>query len=823
MGQCYSGGFKTDPINICDEHRVIHTATDYGHQSHGSNFDPSFGFFEFVYYWISAVRGFFPDDEFPYNNLTYQGSSDEIPVSDFLNHPYLSSYYLNIYTTQHDYRVPDENGDGVIQMQEAFNYANDMDLYSPTGYHHTYNNYPEEDPQEYHNIGFRWDNFEWDLLTLSGLTGEALILDPPLISGNFLIGGGDLILGAVGYEQEIEIAENSIITFTPGDYNLCIVEPTTLIVDNNVTFQGLNDGSPNNRIEIYGDVIFGNNVAFTAPEGKLWNGLYLYNKEGSIVMAGATFSHTGIENEADSLTITNSEFKNSTIEQYGNKLFLSYTDFDTSNVYCYYTDSGSKVGDPDDVEINISHCNFENSVNDYPIYICNYDRYDINNNIISDCNQSIYLYECGHPVLCNVSDNVFEENNNIGIQIYHSYADIVGNNVIRENSYGLVAAQNSSISMIGNSNSPYQIVYDNSNEEIVTDQGSYPENLYNNKIYDDSYTTGTPDQYLFRCNLGFYSERCLNAVNNYWGSASFNWNEWDGDSRFSPSDAFDYIPVWDPGQGSKDGNTEAHLLYAEAESLIKQGLYKDAKTLYRSIIDLYTSTDYAMYSMRNLIPMEAVYGKDFLSLKEYYLNDPKCNINDERTKLSQYLANYCMIKLEEFQEAITFFEDIISDPDTELDSVYAVIDAGYTYLLMVNNGKSGYIGKIPELKPKSERDFCAIRDELIAKLFGLVYEEESDEPEIEFTFELKHNYPNPFKGSTKISFSLPASIQKADLKIYNIRGQLVKDFDIDTTPGLRNISWDGCDNFGKRVSSGIYFYKLTADKKGVIKKMIMMR
>jgi len=61
--------------------------------------------------------------------------------------------------------------------------------------------------------------------------------------------------------------------------------------------------------------------------------------------------------------------------------------------------------------------------------------------------------------------------------------------------------------------------------------------------------------------------------------------------------------------------------------------------------------------------------------------------------------------MEQYPEAISFFEAIISDPDTELDSVYAVIDAGYTYLLMENGGKSGYVGKMAELKPKSERNF----------------------------------------------------------------------------------------------------------------------
>ena len=379
--------------------------------------------------------------------------------------------------------------------------------------------------------------------------------------------------------------------------------------------------------------------------------------------------------------------------------------------------------------------------------------------------------------------------------------------------------------MVGNESYPLQSVYDNINEEIVVDYSSYPESMYHNSIYDDSFNYGAPDQYLMKCNIEFQfgDERFLDAENNYWGSASLNWDEWDGDDRFAPAIAFDYIPVWDPGTPREGGLEGAALLYAEADSHIKEEEYDDAKTIYQNIIDTYTLTDYAMYSMRNLLSLEIISGHEFSSLREYYLTDPKCNINDERTKLSKYLGNYCTVKLEEFPEAITFFEDIISDPETRLDSVYAVIDAGFTYLLMENEGKSGYVGKMAELKPKSEQDFSVLRDELIAKLFGLVYDEINAEPELEYPFELRYNYPNPFRGSTKISFSLPASVQKADLKVYNIRGQLVKEFDIDSLPGIRRISWDGRDTYGKEVGSGIYFYKLTADKKSTMRKMVLVR
>ncbi len=141
---------------------------------------------------------------------------------------------------------------------------------------------------------------------------------------------------------------------------------------------------------------------------------------------------------------------------------------------------------------------------------------------------------------------------------------------------------------------------------------------------------------------------------------------------------------------------------------------------------------------------------------------------------------------------------------------------------MDNGGKSDYVGKMAELKPKSVKEFRIMSDGLLSELFEII-QTEPEEPNVGYTFDLKHNYPNPFNTSTTISFSLPLSTKKAELKIYNIKGQLVRKLDMDTKSGIGSISWDGRDSNGKKVGSGIYFYKLTADNKEIVKKMVLMR
>ncbi len=88
---------------------------------------------------------------------------------------------------------------------------------------------------------------------------------------------------------------------------------------------------------------------------------------------------------------------------------------------------------------------------------------------------------------------------------------------------------------------------------------------------------------------------------------------------------------------------------------------------------------------------------------------------------------------------------------------------------------------------------------------------------------LKQNYPNPFNPTTSISFSLPKS-GKASLKIYNIKGQLVKTLvNGPTAGGDHTVVWNGKNDNDNSVSSGIYFYSLKSGSHTETKKMMMVK
>ncbi len=86
------------------------------------------------------------------------------------------------------------------------------------------------------------------------------------------------------------------------------------------------------------------------------------------------------------------------------------------------------------------------------------------------------------------------------------------------------------------------------------------------------------------------------------------------------------------------------------------------------------------------------------------------------------------------------------------------------------------------------------------------------------------NFPNPFNPETTISFSIPEA-SKIDLSIYNIKGQKVKILINDEfEKGTHNIIWNGKDSFGKKVGSGVYFYKLKVNgKEKAIRKCLLLK
>lgn len=89
--------------------------------------------------------------------------------------------------------------------------------------------------------------------------------------------------------------------------------------------------------------------------------------------------------------------------------------------------------------------------------------------------------------------------------------------------------------------------------------------------------------------------------------------------------------------------------------------------------------------------------------------------------------------------------------------------------------------------------------------------------------ELYQNYPNPFNPTTLISYTLPKT-SSVELKIFDILGNDVRTLvnEIQNS-GIRNSKWDGTDNDGNKLSSGIYYCRLKVNDNIKTIKMILMK
>ena len=89
---------------------------------------------------------------------------------------------------------------------------------------------------------------------------------------------------------------------------------------------------------------------------------------------------------------------------------------------------------------------------------------------------------------------------------------------------------------------------------------------------------------------------------------------------------------------------------------------------------------------------------------------------------------------------------------------------------------------------------------------------------------LHQNTPNPFNPMTTISFDL-ARDSHVSLKIYDVAGRLVRGLANEKmVAGFgKQVVWNGLDNSGNRVSSGVYFYRLVAGDITATKKMVVMK
>jgi len=148
----------------------------------------------------------------------------------------------------------------------------------------------------------------------------------------------------------------------------------------------------------------------------------------------------------------------------------------------------------------------------------------------------------------------------------------------------------------------------------------------------------------------------------------------------------------------------------------------------------------------------------------------------------------------------------------------------YSYSIPKTMGKSSAPAK--NANPRSFRKIS--EDDVLLHKFAITVQH-SDATGVDETslipdeYYLKQNFPNPFNPSTTIEYGIPEA-GNVSILIYNILGQEVRNLvNIKQVAGMHSVRWDGKDNWGVDVGSGVYFYKISANKFQQIQKLILLR
>jgi len=162
------------------------------------------------------------------------------------------------------------------------------------------------------------------------------------------------------------------------------------------------------------------------------------------------------------------------------------------------------------------------------------------------------------------------------------------------------------------------------------------------------------------------------------------------------------------------------------------------------------------------------------------------------------------------------FKDAFNPTQNWYANSYLAIDQG-PIIVMMENYRSGLLWDTFMANTEVQPMLNAI---------GFVPDSTTDvEDEISTVsdFRLIGNYPNPFNPSTIIVFNIPKT-QSIQLIIYNSLGQVVREIVKEELPsGLNEIVWNGNDQRGKLVVSGVYFYRIKSDKTFLTGKMILTK
>lgn len=646
----------TDGLAEC-KNRAVHTSTDQTHLSWveqhmaagvntrgggGGGNDSNRIVDEYVYYWSAASLGYYPILElhsdaptgpwYKYGNTTI-GSFlwDEFGSFDEGNGYSHTGYDVN----------PNTNSDGVLSMEEAFRFADNLDSYSRRGYFHPkemfYNN-GQDTCVEYPCHAYE-SSFTKELITLSGYKGT------------------------VG---------NSAATGTGHKYILSggvyVEEDTTLIITNNTLIEGGSQSFINR-----GNLVTDNNLS-----NATFHRVNLLNSMGSLSLSNCVFDTCGIIETIDGpFSITNSTLNETSV--------LAHID--------------EMPRDPYNVVITNDTFNISSDMD--AIVLRRIPQCNVSGNVITTGGNGIYLNRLSGTYTSNlINNNTISNCGGSGILSYASNGSLYGNAVTDNDVDGLQSLNLSGLYVTGNnmafSRYETQRFINNDRYQVHASNNSYPDNFHYNWLCGN----GTSSDYIlfFESNYPQGNHpKMFDVSYNCWYPLSDS--NIPGHLLSSGNTAFSYLPTWS-ANGTLGIPDRSGSMLAIANGLVETGDYDMARDWYMHLIEDYPESFEAVAAMKALFSIEVEADGDFTALKDYYLGLVS---DDYLGGLADNLANRCDVEIGNYSDAVRWYENKLTDPDAMFsERIFAEIDLGDLYIEMADNGMRGLYGSLAEYVPASK-------------------------------------------------------------------------------------------------------------------------
>lgn len=652
---CHSGGMSEEIIAIPNgAKKVVLTCTGNGGVLRDLWVCNRTGMDTYNFFMNSAFRGYYPD----YNQ--YSPWDQGFAIGHLQDRILFEHFTVAPYDIDFDLSMNGGNENGVYNVGESIHHT----MYYDSG--------------QFGNVGVKhyecgFDTID-DLLSLRGITG--IVTRSQTVSGSFHIED------ALSIRSDTLLMEDSA-KFYLFDADLTVGNRSLLQMGDETSVIAR---SGKCRVIVRGSLQMGSNITFEAKDDASLE--IIFENDSDVFISDATFINCILTLPRKDVVFRDCQFLGTPV--LAQISVLNSNDEAVSISNCTFSPNGKTIS-------NAIH------IKGYPSFSvreCTIDNPDGNGSFA----KGIYIQRSGAKTNRSiVYDNEIAHCTEVGLEMYSSTGNVVMNR-IHDNRFGVKLLNNSNIRDFSGwcqaqSEGYTQYIYNNERNEVYMTGNSIPQTFKYNAITDD-------DNVAFLYHDAFVGEgqiddslhrSAIDITYNYWGTsfvpATHLFTNYSG--------GYQYLPTWSLGVCDENENNGGRLI-AQADSLAELGDYVDAQSLYKQVVQDYSTSVSAETALKSLLNLEKQFYGNYSTLKNYYDGNEVIASEENLSHLASSLANKCDEEMENFEDAIAWYEAVLENPGISFnDSVFAAIDLGDLYLEMEGNGEKGICGKMKQYVPQS--------------------------------------------------------------------------------------------------------------------------